>query len=394
MMRFDMNTRMLSMWFRLAHGLFRYLAEIFDKPYILVHPGPLAAIGAFAQVPVPPSYVPLIGTTDEMTFIERTKNFVVSNVKNIVMDTLITYYFKDFQKEMGSTSTESYAQIFGKAELYIVSTMDFVFEYAHPLMPNVFVVGPMQVKPGRPLPVDLENFMQSSGEHGVVLISFGSVISSVNHVILEKMVDAISKLKQKVIWKVNMPKNITVPENLKVVDWLPQNDLLGHAKTKAFVSHMGLNSASEAAYHGVPIVASCIMSDSFANAKRFSGKAKMAKFIDIYTADVETWRNTIEEVLFDPKYKTNAMRVSKLMRSWPRTSSERAGDLIEYAIVNGGRLPHLRSTAGNLYWFQYHCIDVIVFLISVIFIILLAVCKVFKLFVRCVCTGSKKQKKE
>ena len=88
------------------------------------------------------------------------------------------------------------------------------------------------------------------------------------------------------------------------------------------------------------------------------------------------------------------MRVSKLMRSWPRTSSERAGDLIEYALVNGGRLPHLRSVAGNLYWFQYHCIDVILFLICVIFIASLAVFKVFKLLIRCVCKGSTKQKKE
>ena len=98
-----------------------------------------------------------------------------------------------------------------------------------------------------------------------------------------------------------MPKNITVPENLRLVDWLPQNDLLAHAKTKAFISHMGLNSASEAAYHGVPIVASPIMSDGFDNAIKFSAKAKMAKFIDIYNADVETWKSTIEEVVYDPK---------------------------------------------------------------------------------------------
>ena len=60
----------------------------------------------------------------------------------------------------------------------------------------------MQVKPGRPLSDHLENFMQSSGEHGVIVISFGSVLSSLNHAILENMVGAISKLKQKVIWKV------------------------------------------------------------------------------------------------------------------------------------------------------------------------------------------------
>ena len=117
-----------------------YIAEIFDKPIIYVHPGPLAAVGPWAQVPLPPSYVPLIGsgTTDEMTFMERTKNFVVSNIKSVMLDTFVTYYFKAFQKEMGSTSTQSYSQLFGKGELYIVATVDFVFEYAHPLMPSTF----------------------------------------------------------------------------------------------------------------------------------------------------------------------------------------------------------------------------------------------------------------
>ena len=92
-----------------------------------------------------------------------------------------------------------------------------------------------------------------------------------------------------------------LPENLKVVDWLPQNDLLGHAKTKAFVSHMGINGATEAAYHGVPLVAACIMTDSFANAIKFTEKAKMAKFIDIYSANSVTWRESIEEVIYNSR---------------------------------------------------------------------------------------------
>ena len=64
-------------------------------------------------------------------------------------------------------------------------------------------------------------------------------------------------------------------------------------------------------------------------------------------------------------YKENAVKASKLMRSWPRTSMERAGDVIQYAVDNGGRLPHLKSYANSLYWFQYHCIDVMLFLFAI-----------------------------
>ncbi len=86
------------------------------------------------------------------------------------------------------------------------------------------------------------------------------------------------------------------------MDWLPQNDLLGHEKLKAFVSHMGANGAYEAAYHGVPIIAACIMSDSFTNAQRYIHKAKMARFIDVYNANSTEWQNTIEEVISNPGY--------------------------------------------------------------------------------------------
>ena len=92
-----------------------------------------------------------------------------------------------------------------------------------------------------------------------------------------------------------------IPDNLKVVNWLPQNDLLGHAKTRAFVSHMGINGATEAAYHGVPLVAACIMSDSYANTVRFTEKAKMAKPIDVYSASADTWLESIEDVIYNSR---------------------------------------------------------------------------------------------
>ena len=94
-----------------------------------------------------------------------------------------------------------------------------------------------------------------------------------------------------------VPTHCTAPDNLYVAEWFPQNDLLGHKKTRAFVSHMGLNGATEEAYHGVPLVAASIIGDNIDNALRFTEKAKMAKFINVYSADVETWKSTIEEVI-------------------------------------------------------------------------------------------------
>ena len=98
-----------------------------------------------------------------------------------------------------------------------------------------------------------------------------------------------------------VPSDIKLKDNVKVLNWIPQNDILGHPKTKAFVGHMGVNGAYEAAYHGIPVVAVPLMSDAYDNTIRLTEKGRMAKVIDIHTATVETWVNIIKEVIYDPR---------------------------------------------------------------------------------------------
>ena len=57
-------------------------------------------------------------------------------------------------------------------------------------------------------------------------------------------------------------------KNIKVMEWLPQNDLLAHKDIKAFVSDVGHNSLYESAYHGVPLVCFPLFAEQHANAKK------------------------------------------------------------------------------------------------------------------------------
>jgi len=369
-----------------------YFAYIFDKPFITLHPGPLSVIGSFAGVPLPPSYVPIAGmaVSDQISFMKRVQNFILFALKDVVVDAALNAIFKKFQHDHGKKA-ESAATLFGRAEAHIV-TMDFSFEFAHPLMPNVFVVGPITPAKAAALPSDLEQFMQDSGDDGVVVVSFGGVLSEFDEAVVANMLMAISRIKQKFIWKIKLRNGARKPSNLKAVNWLPQNDLLGHPKTKAFISHMGINGASEAAYHGVPVVAACVITDSFQNSIRFSQKAKMSYFVDVYQADADAWEKAINEVINNSSYKENAVKASKLMRSWPRTSVEKAGDVIQYAVDNGGRLPHWKSYANNLYWFQYHCIDVMLFLFAIGCFAIYVFYRVTKGVLSCVCSRKRREK--
>ena len=115
-----------------------YVADIYDKPFLVLHPGPLPAIGTYAQVPLPPSYVPLAGSiaSDQMDFLVRTRTFIMSIVKNVMVDFVVTSYFRSLQEKFSRKSFESFSHLFSKAEAYIV-TVDFAFEFVHPIMPGI-----------------------------------------------------------------------------------------------------------------------------------------------------------------------------------------------------------------------------------------------------------------
>ena len=93
---------------------------------------------------------------------------------------------------------------------------------------------------------------------------------------------------------------VNLRANIKVVDWLPQNDLLAHKKVKAFVSHAGHHSLYEAAYYGVPLVAYPLFSDQHANANKVEHFG-LGLAVDHETVTAEQMYETIERVIREPR---------------------------------------------------------------------------------------------
>ena len=84
------------------------------------------------------------------------------------------------------------------------------------------------------------------------------------------------------------------------MNWLPQNDLLGHKDIKAFVSHMGHNSLYESAYHGVPVVGFPLCVDQQSNAKK-AEYVGIGLAVDYKSIDAQQLLETIERVIGEPK---------------------------------------------------------------------------------------------
>lgn len=65
-------------------------------------------------------------------------------------------------------------------------------------------MGPFLPSPPKPLPDELDQFMQEAGDEGVILVSFGTVVGDLDETLLQMMTKAFSKLPQKIIWKLKL----------------------------------------------------------------------------------------------------------------------------------------------------------------------------------------------
>ena len=88
--------------------------------------------------------------------------------------------------------------------------------------------------------------------------------------------------------------------NIRALEWLPQNDLLGHKNIKAFVSHVGHNSLYESAYHGVPVVAFPLFADQFFNAKKVEHFG-LGVSVNHNNFEVENLVREIKHVIREPR---------------------------------------------------------------------------------------------
>ncbi|XP_023052300.1 UDP-glucuronosyltransferase 2B4 isoform X3 [Piliocolobus tephrosceles] len=273
-----------------------------------------------------------------------------------------------------------------KAEIWLIRNY-WDFQFPHPLLPNVEFVGGLHCKPAKPLPKEMEEFVQSSGENGIVVFSLGSMISNMSEERANVIASAFAKIPQKVLWRFDGNKPDTLGLNTQLHKWLPQNDLLGHPKTRAFITHGGANGIYEAIYHGVPMVGVPLFADQLDNIAHMKAKGA-AVSLDFNTMSSTDLLHALKTVINDPLYKENAMKLSSIHHDQPVKPLDRAVFWIEFVMRHKGA-KHLRVAAYDLTWFQYHSLDVIGFLLvcvaTVIFIITKCLFCVWK-FVR---TGKK-----
>ncbi|KAL0985699.1 hypothetical protein UPYG_G00160690 [Umbra pygmaea] len=242
------------------------LAESFNIPAVYFLRGLPCGLDEMAtQCPTPPSYVPRLftGNTDHMDFLGRVKNMLMYGVEIYLCKAL----FASFD-ELTSTYLEkdmTYRELLGHGSIWLLR-YDFAFEYPKPRMPNMVNIGGINCGKSGPLPADLEEFVEGSGEDGFVIFTLGSMISSMPEEKAKQLFDAFSKIPQRVVWRYTGVVPDNPPANVKVMKWIPQNELLGHAKVKAFITHGGTHGIYKGICNAVPMVMLPLIGDQGDNA--------------------------------------------------------------------------------------------------------------------------------
>ncbi|XP_051235700.1 UDP-glucuronosyltransferase 2C1-like [Dicentrarchus labrax] len=338
--------------------------------------------GHLALAPSPLSYIPMTGSglTDKMTFIQRVKNLIFYAIWQFQDGFLISPQYQAVCDKFFGPEVR-YRNLLQGADLWLMRA-DFVFEFPRPTMPNVVYIGGFQCKPAKPLPEHLEEFVQSSGEHGVIIMSLGTFVSELPADITNKVAATFAQLPQKVIWRHKGDRPATLGNNTLIVDWMPQNDLLGHPKIKLFVAHGGTNGVQEAIYHGVPVVGLPVFFDQYDNLLRLKQRGA-AQILALATVDKNNnFLKAIQEVLNEPSYRFNMQRLSTLHRDQPIKPLDNALFWIEFVMRHKGAA-HLKAVSYRLPWYIYHSVDVVLsFLTTVAVIIILHL-----VFFRSVCLG-------
>uniref|UniRef100_A0A1Y1LMI4 UDP-glucuronosyltransferase n=1 Tax=Photinus pyralis TaxID=7054 RepID=A0A1Y1LMI4_PHOPY len=341
-----------------------------------------------------PSYIPnvYLGEASPMTFFQRVENLLM-----VIFDTCLFEYGEEYKKEMIKRMFGDKFSLPSDTMLstsLILANSHFTIHGARPLVPNLVEIGGVHVGKAKPLPKHIDKWINES-KHGVIYFSLGSMIKGHTFPDDKKQmfINAFGRLPQRVLWKW---ENETMPgktDNIMIEKWMPQFDILCHPNVKAFIAHGGMLGVTEAVHCGVPMIIMPQFGDQFTNAKAVEASGG-GTILDYRYLDEESIYNALTTAL-DPKSNKKAKELSARFKDRPLPPLETAIYWIEYVARHGGA-PHLRTAAVGMPLYQYLLLDVIAFLVVILFSFLFVVYYISRAILRKLCRrkqSSQKKKK-
>ncbi|GAB6026752.1 hypothetical protein CHUAL_013257 [Chamberlinius hualienensis] len=366
-------------------------------PLVLVSANILQPDTAWSlNIPFPISYVPLMLTThsSEMTFLQRVGNTVAFVCYNLYMSCIVgPTSQRAVQSYIPDVILPNPRDVEGNASLLLTNS-HFTFSGSKPSMPFAVEVGGMHCRAAEKLPKEFSDFIEGAGEHGFIVFSLGSVVQA-KHMpkeIIDSFKAAFKEIDPvRVFWKYE-EKLEGVSSNVMISKWMPQQDLIGHPKCRLAITHGGLMSLQEAIYHGVPVLGIPLGADRDSNLLLATNKG-IAKSLEWQKLTPEIALDAIKSMIFKHDYKEKAEAFGRLNRDRPQQPVELAAYWVEYVIRHKGAA-HLKPTVNHLNIFQYFIIDVVAFVVVIVFTAISFLYLIIKSCFKCIFRRNSKSKRD
>ncbi|XP_023933234.1 2-hydroxyacylsphingosine 1-beta-galactosyltransferase isoform X2 [Lingula anatina] len=315
---------------------------------------------------------PLGSLSDHMTFWERIQNIYDHWEGMKWMNDKIEDLERKRWEYFPNEKWPHMRHAFERVSLVIAANVHFAFNYPCPVMPHVKPIPGLLWTPPQPLPQYYSDLV-SWADHGIVLMSFGTLVPTMLEEKAELFARVFAKLPQKVLWRYKGTPPKSLGSNTHLVEWFPQNDLLAHPATRLFISHCGVSSTWEMLYHAVPVVAIPLLFDQHHHARILTDRAGVGVRLVFSTLTEDTLEMAIRSVLENKVFKENAVKLSELLKDTPMSGQDELLYWINYVIRHNGSSHFHSQAAYRLNWVQYFLLDVAALMAVLAFTVILAV---------------------
>ncbi|GMR46159.1 hypothetical protein PMAYCL1PPCAC_16354, partial [Pristionchus mayeri] len=344
-------------------------------PFALAHHHKISPVVSYAPTPAHffqqyHAGIPDLPLYDNILFDTRHADY--SNFATRVFEALRTFKERWMFNHAYKSATRTIRAHFGEnfPDLQeIVRNVSLDFTNSHPLLEEpkpishrLRYIGGIGLPKPKPLSKDINNLLDLS-KKGNVIFSFGTQIEPDKFTanLQRVFVNTFERFPEyNFLWKFDGTTQFNA-SNLFNIEWLPQTDLLYDSRVVAFISHMGLNSFTEVAHAGVPVVAIPIFADQIHNARCAValGTAEMVRKTEITE---ENLTRALEKVLFEERYRSRAKEIAAMISALPDTPQRVFLEGIEFAAKFKNLSPHFRLAGADYNFLVQMGWDVVAFL--------------------------------
>ncbi len=225
----------------------------------------------------------------------------------------------------------------------VIGTHKSIEDISEMSSPRIHMVGPILPEAQPAMDPSLKQWLDDSGNEGVVLAAFGNLVALTSKQVV-LLARGLKDCRCRVLWSVPMCHHETIAtmsSSFRVQTFVPQFAVLGHPAVRLFVSHCGSNSVRESLYWGKPILGMPFFLDQPYFADRIASLG-VGLLLDRKHFLAEEVRRKASALLADGATLKRARRISRDLKE--RCGREIGADILQQELMRCTITPKAATT--------------------------------------------------